>query len=106
MTRFVPVAWGNGPNRPLDDLASPGGEYAIVAGEFLPERKINMKILHRRKPRHRDRTPVSYDPPPKIPPVLKFRGKRPKTPRDPDPGDHGMWPDLWAEHRCGPHDHP
>lgn len=62
-----------------------------------------MKLLHRRRrvkepePRFRMRL--------EMPPAPKPRGRRRKTPRDPG-GHSGLWPDLWTEHRCGPHDHP
>jgi hypothetical protein len=63
-----------------------------------------VKLLHRRRTRVKERAPVLRL---EMPPAPEPRGKRPKTPRDPDPNDQcSMWPDVWAEHRTGSHDHP
>jgi hypothetical protein len=97
MTRFLMTVGGNAPA----EAAGPG---ELVVRVVPLERRIMVKLLHRRRTRVKERPPELHL---EMPPAPEPRGRRPVTPRDPDANDHhSMWPDLWAGHRTGPHDRP
>jgi len=57
-----------------------------------------------RRIRRQKNDATASDDPLEVPAKSEPDSKRPKTPRNPNPNEQSsMWPDLWAEHRYGPH---